>query len=54
MKALSACYNGDGRPIQPPSKVLCRECFAALDVKLRAVLTRLTRGAQDRAGKGEG
>jgi hypothetical protein len=21
------CANGDGRPIQPPSKVICRECM---------------------------
>lgn len=29
-KALKACVNGDGRPVQPPSKVLCRECFEVL------------------------
>ena len=37
MKALSACANGDGRPIYQPSKVLCRECLAALWSKLRAI-----------------
>lgn len=26
MKALASCANGDGRPVQPPSKVICREC----------------------------
>jgi len=27
MKALSRCANGDGRPVCPPSKVLCRQCM---------------------------
>lgn len=34
---LSSCVNGDGRPIQPPSWVLCAECFAELDAKMRAL-----------------
>lgn len=32
------CVNGDGRPIQPPSEVLCRECLDALDKKMHALL----------------
>ena len=27
------CANGDGRPICPPSAILCRECLDALDAK---------------------
>jgi len=32
-KALTHCCNGDGRPVQPPSKVLCKECLTALSAK---------------------
>ena len=28
------CVNGDGRPISPPSAVLCRECLRGLTVKM--------------------
>ena len=28
------CHNGDGRPVQPPSRVLCRECLDALTEKI--------------------
>jgi hypothetical protein len=39
MKALSECCNGDGRPVNSPlSKVLCKECFAGLGEKMRALL----------------
>jgi hypothetical protein len=31
-----ACYNGDGRPVAEPSIVLCAECFASLDAKIKA------------------
>lgn len=41
MKALSACYNGDGRPVQPPSAVLCRECLDEIETKVKAMLIRL-------------
>jgi hypothetical protein len=34
---LKICVNGDGRPVQPPSWVLCAECFA----KIRAQFDRL-------------
>ena len=26
-KPLKFCANGDGRPVQPPSHVLCKECM---------------------------
>ena len=35
------CANDDGRPICPPSKVLCRECMDMIGEKLRALLARL-------------
>lgn len=38
MKPLTACCNGDGRPIQPPSKVLCKKCLAELDRQMHALL----------------
>ena len=34
-KGLLWCCNGDGRPVAPPSRVLCRECFERLDKKIR-------------------
>lgn len=38
MAARRTCVNGDGRPIQKPSKVLCAECLAALDRKMRGLI----------------
>lgn len=34
-KPLAACVNGDGRPVHPPSFVLCKECFAVLNQKMQ-------------------
>ena len=34
---LASCCNGDGRPIQPPSKVLCAECLAKLDAQFQSL-----------------
>lgn len=34
-KPLDQCCNGDGRPVQPPSLVLCRECLAVPDRKFQ-------------------
>ena len=31
------CVN-DGRPVQPPSEVLCAECLKRLDEKMEALL----------------
>ena len=36
-KPLTVCCNGDGRPVHPPSWVLCRECLAVLDAKVHAL-----------------
>ena len=36
-KPLKVCINGDGRPVQPPSWVLCKECMAILDAKLKDI-----------------
>lgn len=32
------CVNGCKAPVQHPSKVLCANCLAALDAKMRALL----------------
>ena len=31
----------DGRPVCPPSKVLCRECMDTIGEKLRALLAKM-------------
>lgn len=40
-KPLTYCCKGDGRPVQLPSWVLCRECLAALDAKFQALKAQL-------------
>lgn len=35
MKSLKKCCNGCDKPPQPPSKVLCEDCFAKLDQKMQ-------------------
>ena len=37
-KTLTRCVNGCNAPPQPPSKVLCVECFEKLDEKFRALM----------------
>lgn len=37
MKPHKSCVNGDGRPIQPPSEVLCAECFRQLGEQVRGL-----------------
>ena len=32
------CCNGDGRPVSPPSRVLCAECGAELNEKMEKLL----------------
>lgn len=32
-KPLKFCCNGDGRPVQPPSWVLCAECLRKMGEK---------------------
>ena len=39
--ATGKCSNGDGRPIHPPSKVLCRECMDMIEEKLKALLAKM-------------
>lgn len=40
-KPLTTCCNGDGRPVHPPSWVLCQECFAVLREKFERLRTNL-------------
>ena len=40
MKARRWCVNGDGRPVCPPSLVICRECMAHIGDVLRDGLIR--------------
>lgn len=35
MKALKWCANGDGRPVSPPSLVICRECQDEIGRRLK-------------------
>jgi hypothetical protein len=39
-KALTVCANGDGRPVSPPSLVICRECQDKIGATLRAMVER--------------
>lgn len=43
MKALETCANGDGRPVSPPSKVICRQCQDKITETLEAMLDRMSR-----------
>jgi len=38
-KRPKLCVNGCNLPVQPPSKVLCKKCFAELDRKMQALGT---------------
>jgi hypothetical protein len=51
MKALVLCVNGDGRPVCPPSKVVCRECLDKIGGNLRRLLDEAT-GAKPRSEEG--
>jgi len=31
---MKYCVNNDGKPVHPPSKVLCKECLEALGKKM--------------------
>ena len=33
-KALDFCANGDGNPVCPPSKVICKECLGRISKEL--------------------
>lgn len=51
-KPLARCANGCDAPPHPPSKVLCKKCFAALDAKWDALEKRFNRfrpGSEERA-----
>ena len=50
-KPLKECVNGDGRPVQPPSWVLCKECLEALSVKMHDLLRELKAAAREKAVK---
>lgn len=34
------CANGDGNPICPPSKVICRQCLDKIGATLRGMLRK--------------
>lgn len=38
-KPLATCVNGDGRPVQAPSWVLCRVCLDRLSEKMHTLLS---------------
>ncbi len=47
MKPLKFCANGDGNPVCPPSKVICRKC---LD-KISSNLSSMIKDLRDQKGK---
>ena len=44
MKALKDCYNGDGRPVCPPSRVLCSECLTRVGEDLKKMIEDIKSG----------
>jgi hypothetical protein len=38
MEPLKFCANGDGNPVCPPSKVICRECIDKVSKKLEKMI----------------
>lgn len=43
MKALLFCANGDGNPVCPPSKVICRKCMDKISSNLKNIITDMKR-----------
>ena len=43
MKALKFCANGDGNPVCPPSKVICRECMDKITATLENMIKDMTK-----------
>ena len=41
MKALKYCANGDGNPVCPPSKVICRQCMDKITRDLKKMINNL-------------
>lgn len=41
MKARKFCANGDGNPVCPPSKVICKECMQKITKKLEQWIREL-------------
>ena len=41
MKALKYCVNGDGNPVYPPSKVICKKCMDSITLKLEQMIKDL-------------
>ncbi len=41
MKALKTCYNGCGKPVHYPSKVLCKDCLDAVGKKLQEIIDKM-------------
>lgn len=50
---MKLCVNGDGRPVCPPSKVICKECMDAITAKLEAMILQPTPERQRKASKEE-
>ena len=40
MRSMRLCMNGCNKPIQPPSKAVCRDCLDAMGKELAAMLAR--------------
>lgn len=53
MKALKYCVNGDGNPVCPPSKAICRQCMDKISENLRKMIDEMERKGAALAAKGE-
>jgi hypothetical protein len=42
-KPLKFCANGDGNPVCPPSKVICRECIDKISSTLDKIIKDLAK-----------
>ena len=53
MKALKYCANGDGNPVCPPSKVVCRQCMNKVAKTLEKMVNDLRRMPGDTLEEGK-
>ena len=49
MKPLKYCANGDGNPVCPPSKVICKDCMR----KVRESMEKMIKEMRGQKKKGE-
>jgi len=47
MEALKSCANGDGNPVCPPSKVICRKCMDKISSTLEGIISNLEKPREE-------